>query len=314
MTINLDTKQTTMTDINSNAEIEAEAEIAAATKAAASVVDGEVSGLGPSDAVLHLTFHPSTPKAQYNTAICTDEGEKKLVLMYFAIQGLGEVPRLILAEAAMPYESFAPFGGEDQSVAMEWRSRSPNGLLPTLSGAGIPRASPISQSSAIIRFLAKRLGMDGGKDDVVASTRADILFETAKDLGGDGKKELIASVLADPEKDYSVAKGPFSTGKRIEKMLATMADPKDESAALNYGQIQLFHVLLQCEGRRKGCVLDNLGVVLDDFRIQMENRAGLKEYLNSTARFPFIKKELGEDGGYTYSTGPLKRSEIKSPT
>lgn len=300
-----------MTDNTNNPESKAEAEIATATKSAASASqDGKISGLGPSDAVLHITFNP-TPKAQYKTE-CIDEssGEKSLILTYFSIQGLGEVPRLILAEAGMPYESISAMGGEDQSVAMEWRTRSPNGLLPMLSGAGIPRSSPISQSGAIIRFLAKRLGMDG-EDNLLTSSRADVLYETAKDLGGEDSKIAIASI--DTEKDYSVSKGPFSTGKRIEKMLIDMADPKDESSVLNYGQIQLFHVLLNCEARRQGCVKDNLGDVLDDFRINMENRTGLKEYLNSTARFPFTKGELGMDGGYSYSTGPLTRGEIKSP-
>ena len=94
-------------------------------------------------------------------------------------------------------------------------------------------------------------------------------------------------------------------------MLMGMSDPKNEDTALNYGQIQLFYVLLHCEGRRSGCVKENLGDLLDDFRINMENRAGLKEYLNSTARFPFTKGELDVDGGYVFSTGPLKRGDIK---
>ena len=300
-------------DINTeiDQESKAEAEIATATKSAASASpDGKISGLGPSDAVLHITFNP-TPKAQYKTE-CIDKssGEKNIILTYFSIQGLGEVPRLILAEAGMPYESICAIGGEDQSVAMEWRTRSPNGLLPMLSGAGIPRSSPISQSGAIIRFLAKRLGMDG-EDTILTSSRADVLYETAKDLGGEDSKIAIASI--DTEKNHSVSKGPFSTGKRIEKMLIDMANPIYESSILNYGQIQLFQVLLNCEARRKGCVKDNLGDVLDDFRINMENRTGLKEYLNSTAHFPFTKGELGMDGGYSYSTGPLTRGEIKSP-
>jgi len=293
--------------IEINSELEAETEIIAAIEAAASASqEGEVSGLGVSDGVLHLKFNPS-PKIQYNTDV-DESSEEPLLLTYFAIQGRGEVPKLILAETGMPYDFIGVIGSEDQSLAMEWRSRSPNGLLPILSGAGIPRSSPISQSGAIIRFLAKRLGVDGG--DVIASIRADVLYETAKDLGGPENKKAIASI--DPEKEYSVAKGAFATGNRVVKMLIDMPNPKDESVALNYGQIQLFHVLLHCEGRRKGCVRENLGDVLDDFRINMQNRPGLKEYLNSTARFPFTNGELGEeDGGYVFSTGPLKRSDIK---
>mmetsp|Transcript_41319 Transcript_41319/g.42074 ORF Transcript_41319/g.42074 Transcript_41319/m.42074 type:complete len:226 (-) Transcript_41319:148-825(-) len=220
----------------------------------------------------------------------------------------------MLAETGMAYEFIGVIGSEEQAQAMEWRTRSPNGLLPLLSGLGIPCAFPISQSGAIIRFLAKRLGMDGGNnDDVLASSRADVLYETAKDLGSSDKKEVIASTLkTEEEKEYSVAKGAFATGKRIETMLRDMPDPKDETVVLNYGQVQLFQVLLQCEGRRTGCVRENLGSVLDTFRIKMENRSGLKEYLNSTARLPFTKGDLGQEGGYVYATGPLKRSAIKT--
>ena len=51
------------------------------------------------------------------------------------------------------------------------------------------------------------------------------------------KKKEIAAVK--PTKDYSSAKGPFALGKRIEKMLMDMADPKDETSVLNCGQLQL---------------------------------------------------------------------------
>ena len=175
-------------------------QIAAATKAAAvASQDNEVSGLGNSDAVLHLKSNYSSLKTQYNTGI-DESSEKPLLLTYFTVQGLGEVPKLILAEAGMPYEFIGIIGSEDQSLAMEWRSRSPNGLLPILSGAGIPRSSPISQSGAIIRFLARRLGMDGG--DVVASSRVDVLYETAKDFGasefgGSDNRKAIASINPD---------------------------------------------------------------------------------------------------------------------
>jgi len=279
------------------AERVAEAEIAACIAAAsAAAPNSEISGLGPSEAAVHHRSDPPA-KPQYSTALA--DSEKPLLLLYFTIQGLGEGIRLLLAEAGMPHECIGVVGGEDQALACEWRARSPNGLLPMLSGAGITRAKPLSQSGSILRFLAGRLGMGG--------VWADILYETAKDLGG-FKKEMAA---AGADRDCSVAKGPFATGKRIERMLADMPDPADAGAALNYGQIQLFNVLLGCEDRRKGCVGENLGSVLDTFRTAMENRSGLKEYLQSTARYPLTLNELGEDGGYVYSTGPLNRGDIK---
>jgi len=285
-------------------EIKAEAEIAAAIKASNSrPKDEAISGLGPSNAVLHLTS-TATPKPQYKTTLNADE--KPLLFTYFAIQGLGEVPRLMLAEAQMPHEHIAVIGAEDQALALEWRARSPNGLLPTLSGMGIGRSEPLSQSTAIIHFLGKRLGMNGDGSDV-GSARVNVLYETAKDLNG--KKDDIIAV--DATKDYSVAKGAFALGKRIEKMLSIMNDPKDEDAAMNFGQIQLFQYLMGMEARRPGCVKENLGDTLDEFRVNMGERNGLKQYLASTARFPYTHGDLGQDGGYTYAAGTLTRGDIK---
>lgn len=275
----------------------AEADIAACIAAAsAATPSSEISGLGPSEATLHLRSSPAS-KPQYPAAV--SPSEKPLLLTYFVIQGLGEAVRLLLAETGTSYSHIGVVGGEDQARACNWRARSPNGLLPLISGAGIPRARPLCQSGAILRYLAGRLGMGGA--------RADVLFETAVDLGG--HKKVIAAPWS--VRDCSVAKGPFATGERIEKMLVDMPDPADAGAVLNFGQIQLFQELSVCEARRKGCVGENLGSVLDTFRTKMENRDGLKEYLQSTARFPFTKGELGEEGGYVYTTGPLKREDIK---
>lgn len=292
-------------------ETKADAELLKATQAASSAPPEElIPGLdllpGASQATLYLKSKPTTKKLQYKT-FSFDDDDKPLLLTYFAIQVLGEVPKLMLAETGTPYECIACMGGEDQSLALEWRTRSPNGLLPTMSGAGIPRSTPISQSGTIIRFLAKRLGMDGDGDEY-SSSMVDVLYETAKDL--DGKKREIAAVYPETTaKDYSTAKGPFAIGKRLEKMLKTTADPMDHNAVLNYGQIQLFQVLQCCEGWRTGCVKENLGEELDVFRVNMENRPGLKEYLNSSARFPLTKVELGDEG-YVYANGPLKRGDI----
>lgn len=299
-----------MSDPNIRDETKAEAEVATAIRISkAAAPDDMISGLGPSKGIVHLTSRPAAPKSQYQQVV-NDEassGTKPLLLTYFLLQGLGEVIRLILAETQTPYECIAVVGGEDQSVAMQWRRRSPNGLLPILSGWGVPRSQPLSQSRSIIKFLSKKLGLDGGSEDMVAQARVEILFETAKDLSD--KKGEICDV--DPVKDYSVAKAAFSLGKRIEVMLENMPSPKDETTILNYGQIQLFHVLDTCEARRVGCVKENLGDTLATFYSDMANRSGLKEYLQSAACVPLTHGELGQDGGYNFASGPLRRRDIK---
>ncbi|KAH8062450.1 glutathione transferase [Aureococcus anophagefferens] len=134
-----------------------------------------------------------------------------LILTYFAIKGLGEVPRLLLAEADVAYISVAVQGGEAPDVVGDWRAKSPNGLLPIATGLGVPRSSPISQSSSIIRFLARHFKLDGGDDEAI-KVRADVLFETAKDLGAKASEVVEATGAGDAEtaaaKEAAVAKGP----------------------------------------------------------------------------------------------------------
>lgn len=280
----------------------AEAEIAAAvaaSRSAAAAADAQpVTGLGPSPAPLYVEVRPAHKPAQYPGAV-TSEGEKSPLLTYFAIPGLGEAIRLLLAEIGADYDHLAVAGGEEQAVAAEWRARSPNGLLPILSGWGVPRSEPIGQSGAILRHLAKRCGLAGSND--VDAARADALYECAKDLGGHA--ELISS--KDPEKDMTSYKLPFVHAGRLEKMLTRMADPSDHDAALNFGQIELYNVLRKCELRRAGCVGENLSEALDGFRKSVESRPGIASYLKSGASLPFTKGELGQEGGYVYTDGAV---------
>jgi len=266
-----------------------------------------ISGLGASTAPIYVHVRPNKESfpSQYNS-LNEGGGEKDEtpLFAYFAIKGLGEVQRMMFAEAHVPYDHMICIGGEEQSVAAEWRMRSPNGLLPTLSGMGIPRSSPISQSGAIIRFLAQKLGMDGGSSER-GRVDTDWLYETAKDMGS--HTSLVAKTKEGDAKDMA-AKMPFSTAGRVAKVLATMANPKNQEAAINYGQLQLFKFLRGCEVRRGGCVKENLGDAIDDFRIGMESRTRLKAFLDSPLCFPFTVNEATAEGakgyaGYSYAQG-----------
>eukprot|EP00957_Ditylum_brightwellii_P052381 3972680-Ditylum_brightwellii.AAC.1 len=86
--------------------------------------DELMTGLGPSSAGIYIKVRPEHHPSQYQNNKA--DSENYLLFMYFALKGLGEVPRLILAEVGAPYDHFAIFGGEDQAISMEWRARSPN--------------------------------------------------------------------------------------------------------------------------------------------------------------------------------------------
>ena len=241
----------------------------------------------------------SRPAVQYRVP-----GGEPLLLTHFAIQGKGEVPRLLLAEAGAAYNSLSVTGEEDQADALQWRQRSPNGLLPTVSGLGIPRATPMSQSGSIVRFLAGQLGMAG--QTPAEQIAADMLYETANDLGSN--KKVVVDYIEGAEKTES-HKMPWKLALRIEKMLLRAPSPRDASSALTYGQLQLFHTLTQMNTARSGCIAV-VSPSLEVFRAAVAARARVALYLAGPLRFPATSGELGQAGGYNYATGAIARKDM----
>ncbi|GMH47161.1 hypothetical protein TrVE_jg3057 [Triparma verrucosa] len=281
--------------ISTQEEDLAEAELAAAISAAVAAPDSEVLvGLGGASAMLYFPVK-SDLKPQYNEG--RRSGEKELVFLYLSIRGLGETIRLMLAEAQASYTHLASPMGEPQELAMEWRKRSPNGLTPIMSGLGVPRSEPLCQSSAIIRYLASRYGMDGGGGELERA-RCDVLFETARDFKNKAK-EIVAG-------DYSTsgAKGAVITAGNILKMMAYMGDVGEETSAMNYGQVQLLNSLLAMDEERKGCV-GELSAPLEEWLQKAAGRTGIREYLKSGMRFPNVTPQ------YKFDTGPMTRGDTK---
>ena len=87
-------------------------------------------------------------------------------------------------------------------------------------------------------------------------------------------------------------------------MLEEMPDIADDTAALNYGQIELLNLLMDCEEQAPGCVAA-LSPTLDGFRSAGAARPRIKRYLASPLRFP-----RNTPGDYTYVSGPIKRSAL----
>jgi len=282
-------------------ESAAEAELVTARdlaeQALKSSPDEQITGLiigGQPGNPLHFSVQGSNA-SQYNNALAA--GEKPLVLTYFAIQGLGEVPRLMLAEAGAAYSHLAMVGNEHAAAAAEWRKRSANGLLPVMSGLGVPRSTPLCQSSSIIRFLAARYGMQGSGQ--TAKNAADVLFETAKDL-----HKHQADVVAMGAKEVEGnAKGPWALAIRLESMIAAAPSVADPDAALTYGQLQLLHCLMMMEELKPGCV-EHLSSKLEQFRAAAIQRSRIAKYLSSAVRFP------SQDAQYNYKSGPIARKHL----
>uniref|UniRef100_A0A914EER2 glutathione transferase n=1 Tax=Acrobeloides nanus TaxID=290746 RepID=A0A914EER2_9BILA len=103
-------------------------------------------------------------------------------LMYFPVRGLGEMARLILHYANVPYE--------DKHISFEeWpnmKTTTPFGQLPILEVDG----KPLAQSFAIARFLAREHGL-AGKDDW-ESAQLDAIADFMKDVATECRPYFMA--------------------------------------------------------------------------------------------------------------------------
>ena len=81
-------------------------------------------------------------------------GTVPLTLEYFALRGLGELPRLILEASGLPYDCVFHY------LEGDWKPRAAFGQLPVLHDGELT----ISQSRAIVRYLARKACIDGATE------------------------------------------------------------------------------------------------------------------------------------------------------
>jgi len=105
-------------------------------------------------------------------------------LTYFDIRGLGEIPRLLFAVADAKFTDDRIFFElkADGSVHKDpkWDERKktmPYGQVPVLTVDG---GVQIAQSAAIVRYISRRYGLNGG--DEVESALIDMQYETLGEL------------------------------------------------------------------------------------------------------------------------------------
>lgn len=113
-----------------------------------------------------------------------DTEASELTLEYFALQGLGELGRLILEMTGTPYTSVFHFN-QKPSIFKQYARF---GQLPVLRDGELL----VAQSGAIARHLARKLFLDGGS--AADKAAVDEWFELSRDLNG--KKAAIHDMQA----------------------------------------------------------------------------------------------------------------------
>lgn len=112
-------------------------------------------------------------------------------LHYFFLRGLGEVPRLLLELTQTPYDSVMYFSRKNPKEKT-YKAIAPFGQMPLYTDDEL-QGTFLAQQGAIVRHIAKRLGL-GGKNNKDEAT-IDMLYEGAKDIQGEGTSSLLRGRL-----------------------------------------------------------------------------------------------------------------------
>lgn len=204
--------------------------------------------------------------------------EEVLRLDYFALQGLGEEIRLFLEEVGAAYDSAYHFSGTE--TVQKVKGTSPTGQLPIFIDPSMGKDVVISQSSSILRHLARKYDMAG--TDAKDMLRIDMISETAKDLRG--KKNMLWTDSLKPKLMEFL--------KHFEKMLGE--DELFGGKRVSIADIAAFHSLQMYEDVKPGSLLELGAEKLDAYRKRFAARPRIAAYLASPRRFPISINELGD--------------------
>jgi len=213
-------------------------------------------------------------------------------LHYFAVQVLGELPRLCLEYTETPHRSIIYF------ASSAYKQFSPLGQLPCYQGVELGEGVYLGQSSAICRHIARETGIFGSSPADCALQ--DMLWETGKDLIE--LKSALHSDEVSPKLD-GMLKGLIKLQSE-GKCLGT-GDRRFEGASkLGFGEISIFHALYSFE-------LINAEFLsaypkLREFVNAVLAAPSIANYLKSPRRLPMTQNEVGKGhqgvSGYVYVT------------
>lgn len=213
---------------------------------------------------------------------------------YFAIQGAGELPRLMLEASETPHDSIMYFGMGG------YKDFAPFGQMPCYMGNELG-GEVLAQSSSIARHVAREAGMVG--NSAKERARHDMLWELAKDINAG---------LANVHNE-----GPID-GKYDAFMQGAVKMVKSSSGRflvtdrLGLGDIGMFHALYTIEVANPGFLGKNYPE-LHTYTSLVAEVPCIARYLKSVRRLPITKNEIGRGntglGGFEYCT-PLNPATL----
>ena len=242
---------------------------AAAAAAAVGLPSSDCQASGPRGLA---TVHPPTvvtKKREGSYDIPT------LTLEYFALRGLGELPRLILEATDTPYNSVFHFSWPGEGAAPAYRKYALFGQLPVLRDGSLI----LCESTAICKHLARKTCIDGVTMEEKA--KVDMYFELAKDI--EGKKVCLHD---DAHKDWPKLKRFLDAGEQA-------CDGKFfVGSALTLADVAMFKALHTFSELKPGCLADY--PKLSQFVGYFASQPSVAAYLDSARRVPLTANEIGD--------------------
>ena len=227
-----------------------------------------------------------------------DKDTPPKTLHYFAIQGLGELPRLCLEYTGTPYNSVMYF---KTTVHKQF---SPFGQMPCYQGPELGEGVYLAQSSAICRHIARETGIAGTSPADAAMQ--DMLWEAGKDIAA--KKEALHAKEVNPQLD-ALLQGLIKLQKE-GKCLGTGNRRFGGASALGYGEIGVFHALYTFRLIKAEFMASYPDLLR--FMNAAASAPSIAAYLQSPRRMPLTENEVGKGhsgaGGYKYMSEPKAES------
>jgi glutathione S-transferase len=213
-------------------------------------------------------------------------------LHYFCLQGLGELPRLMLEASETPYDSVMYFGKG------EYKEFAPFGQLPLYKGPELDDIY-LAQSGAICRHIARETGLDG--TTVIDRATQDMIWELAKDIFS--KKEVVHVDGPLDAKYEGLLTGAIA-------ILQKSGGPYFGGSKFGHGDVSMFHSLYTIDQIKPGFIQrwEELNLFVTTFAAI----PSISQYLKSPRRIPLTENELGK--GHTGISGYAFISSLNPET
>lgn len=240
---------------------------------------------------------PESLFTEHETVVCHarfagKEDQKPKTFYYFGLQGLGELPRLLLEYTETPYDSVMFFSSKD------FKNFAPFGQLPCYEGPELGDMV-LTQSSAVCRHIARETGIFGNTPTEQALQ--DMLWEAGKDIIS--KMEVIHAEGSVDARFDGIIKGVIAIMDKGNVLTGK---------SLGYGEICVFQALHRIS-EIKPDFLNQYDERLKMFVMKVAETPSIANYLKSPRRVPLTENEQGKGhsgmGGYKYLS-PLKPETV----